>query len=553
MKGIQNTTTVNFSSLIGNGKKYIVPKFQRDYSWDEEQWDDLWIDIETMLTNGMDHYMGYLVLQTSNNKDHFIIDGQQRFTTITIIVLAAIKSIKKLMEKACEVDDNKQRLDSLMASYIGNVDPVSLEYDNYLVLNRNNDGYYKEYIVKLAELKKTRISSTEKLMKKCFEWFEANLYNKYSSGKEYAEFIVNMLDNLFFTVITVNDEMNAFRVFETLNARGVQLSASDLLKNYLFSLVDDASYHRGRVDALEEKWARLTVNMGSEKLPEFLRYFWNSRNKIVRANDLFKEVRKEIKDAAQVFELMNDLLSYSDVYIALKDKNDEYWDGDPEICECIGLLNIFNLKQPYSILMAANKRLDNLSFKKVLKSVIIISFRYSVICGRNPNEIEKAYNNAALYISENKKFDMNLLKKVYIDDRDFAMSFTTKTFVTTSRNTKIIRYILSCIDEVNIDITDDNNSIEHILPQSPSELWEIEDDKVEKLSTRIGNLCLLERKLNKQAQNVTFEEKKHFYVQSVFPSTRSVAENYDRWDENAIGSRQADMARKAKSIWKLIF
>lgn len=68
MKGIQNTTTSHFGSLIGNGRKYIVPKFQRDYSWDVEQWDDLWQDIERMIDDKTDHYMGYLVLQTLNNK-----------------------------------------------------------------------------------------------------------------------------------------------------------------------------------------------------------------------------------------------------------------------------------------------------------------------------------------------------------------------------------------------------------------------------------------------------------------------------------------------------
>lgn len=160
-----------------------------------------------------------------------------------------------------------------MDTYIGNIDPISLEYDNVLVLNRNNDGYYKDYIVKLGELKSRNTSLTEKLMKKCFEWYEDKLKNKYGSGREYAQFVTDLVDNLFFTIITVNDDMNAFRVFETLNARGVQLSSSDLLKNYLFSLVDENSNHRGRIDTLEEKWTKLTANIKAEKLPDFIRYY----------------------------------------------------------------------------------------------------------------------------------------------------------------------------------------------------------------------------------------------------------------------------------------
>ena len=71
MKGIQNTTTSNFGSLIGNGRRYIVPKFQRDYSWDSEQWDDLWVDIDKMISENGDHYMGYLVLQTTNDYSYY--------------------------------------------------------------------------------------------------------------------------------------------------------------------------------------------------------------------------------------------------------------------------------------------------------------------------------------------------------------------------------------------------------------------------------------------------------------------------------------------------
>lgn len=161
MKGIQNTTTSNFGSLIGNGRRYIVPKFQRDYSWDSEQWDDLWVDIDKMISENGDHYMGYLVLQTTNNKEYLIIDGQQRFTTITLIILAAIKSIQKLIDRGEDVEENEKRKQSLLNTYIGNIDPVTLEYDNLLVLNRNNNGYYKEYIVKLGELRTRNTSSTE--------------------------------------------------------------------------------------------------------------------------------------------------------------------------------------------------------------------------------------------------------------------------------------------------------------------------------------------------------------------------------------------------------
>lgn len=558
MRGIQNTSTMTFGELIGNGRKNIVPRFQRDYSWGTEQWDDLWQDILNMISDSEDHYMGYLVLQSSDkaNKEFLIIDGQQRFTTITLIILAAIKSIQRLIAEDEDVENNRQRVQSLTETYIGHIDPISLEYDNTLILNRNNNGYYKDYIVKLGDLRTRNLSVTEKLMKNCFEWFDENLKGKYGTGKEYAEFIVNLVDNLFFTVIVVNDDMNAFRVFETLNARGVQLSSADLLKNYFFSLVDKQSYHSGRIEILEERWSKLSDNIRAEKLPEFMRYYWNSKNKTVRASELFKAIRNEIIDEKAVFAIVNEMMEFSDIYMALKDPNDDLWQDDRNIQSNIELLHVFNLKQPYSLLMAAHKYLDPDLFKRVFDSVIVICFRYSVISGRNPNEIERAFNDIAISISDSKNVDFSKFRKVYVDDEDFYHSFATKDFIYNSRNVKVIKYILGKIEsfrngKVNIDITDEENTIEHILPQNPNDEWNLDEDKVERLNIRLGNMCLLERSYNKDLGNATYEQKKDIYRKSRFATTHNIPERYSIWDENTINQRQKAMGDCAKSIWKL--
>lgn len=556
MKGIQDTSTNNFGDLVSNNKKYIIPRFQRDYSWTEEQWEDLWEDIEAAINEANEHYMGYLVLQTSNNKEFLIIDGQQRFTTITLIILAAIKSISKLSNKE-EFEENNKRIETLKEKYIGHIDPVSLEYDNNLILNKNNNAFYKDYIVKLGSLKVRGLSCTEKLMKKCFEWFENKLLNKFKTGKEYAEFIIRMVDSLFFTVITVNDEMNAFRVFETLNARGVQLSSADLLKNYFFSLVDLNTSHGSHIKILEEKWNKLTANVKTDKLADFLRYYWNSQNKTVRSSELFKEIRSSIKDDKHVFLLVSDLIEYSDIYMALKDPEDEFWEEDDEIKKYIYLLQIFNLKQPFSILMSAYKNLTIENFKKVLKTVVIICFRYSVISSKNANEIERSFNDCAISINKNKSFNISSLLKIYISDDEFVNIFTKKTFPVTSRNTKIVRYILSEInyykDQIAIDCKDEKNSIEHILPQNPNDNWDIDEDKIEIFSIRLGNLCLLEKNLNNNISNEIYEIKKEVLLKSAFATTKSIPQHYSEWNEKSIESRQKQMANIAKSIWKVNF
>lgn len=556
MTGIQDSTTNHFGSLIRSGMKFIIPKFQRDYSWDSEQWDDLWADIETMLNEGTDHYMGYLVLQTSNTKSTIIIDGQQRFTTITLIILSAIKSIQKLANKGLEVDDNKKRIETLMSTYIGNIDPISLEYDNILILNRNNNAYYKDYIVKLGDLKLRNTSYTEKLMKKCFEWFEQKINGKYSTGREYAQFIETIVENLYFTIIKVNDEMNAFRVFETLNARGVQLSSADLLKNYLFSLVDNTSEHPERVNILEEKWTKLTTNVRAEKLPDFIRYYWNSKNKTVRSNDLFKVLRNNIKEDRSVFELINDMLAYSDIYMALKNESDDIWNERDKVQEYVSLLNIFNLKQPISMLMAAYKYLSNEDFERVLCDAIVVSFRYNVICGKNPNDIEKVFNDIAIKISNNNTYDKNLLSKIYVNDNEFTVSFINKVFPENARNNKIIKYILGKYERFkgglrDVSIVSELDTIEHIYPQHPNEEWN--DDNLDSLIYRLGNMCLLEKKLNNNIGNKRYAEKVEVLNQSTFITTNSISSEYPEWVQQSIVDRQKQMAKCAKTIWKITF
>lgn len=558
MIGIQDSTTTHFGSLIRSGGKYIIPKFQRDYSWDVEQWDDLWQDIESMIAESGDHYMGYLVLQSLKGKDCQIIDGQQRFTTITILILAAIKSIQKLVDKGIEVEENNRRIKTLMDTYIGNVDPVSLEYDNILVLNRNNDAYYKDYIVKLGELKLRNTSYTEKLMRKCFEWYENKLVDKFDSGRDYAEFITTVVDNLYFTIIRVNNVMNAFRVFETLNARGVQLSSADLLKNYLFSLVDTTSQLSDRIVTLEEKWSSLTKNIQAEKLPDFIRYYWNSKHKTVRSNELFKAIRENIKSEEQVFTLINEMISYSDVFMALRNATDELWQGNREITDNIELLNIFNLKQPYSVLMAAYKCLDIQAFSKLLNDIIIVGFRYSVICGKNPNDIERVYNALAVQISSTKTYTKSNLKSVYVEDTEFVPAFDQKSMIDNSRNTKIIKYVLGKIERYNGGLRDVNDgseldTIEHILPQNPGSEWGDDNYDFDSLIYRLGNMCLLEKKYNKDLQNASYDTKKAIYQESSFVTTSSIPTEYASWDRNTINKRQQKMGKSAKGIWKIDF
>jgi hypothetical protein len=344
----QNDT---FRKLLGNGLTYRVPRFQRDYSWTETEWDDLWQDLLGTMTSGGEtsHYMGYLVLQSTDDKTFEVIDGQQRLTTLSLIVLAALRSLQRLIEQGIDAEQNGQRLAQLRQTYVGYLDPVTLVTRSKLTLNRNNDRYYQTYLVPLAQkLPQHGFKASERALRSAFEWFDRRVEEHIKAvdvtnrGRALAQLIDSMSDKLFFTVITVSDELNAYKVFETLNARGVRLSATDLLKNYLFSVLHRSEEHEAELKALEDRWESLLNRLGAESLPDFLRNHWNSRHPSTRQTELFKVIRSRVTTRAQVFELLLDMDIDVETYVALTQPESPGWPAPWR--EMVGTLRMFSVR-----------------------------------------------------------------------------------------------------------------------------------------------------------------------------------------------------------------
>lgn len=135
------TENNTYRKLIGNGLTYRIPRFQRDYSWTEDEWEDLWLDI--LGTGEPAHYMGYLVLQSQDDKNFDVIDGQQRLTTLTLIVLAILKNLKRLVDEKNNPEHNQQRIEQIRQTYIGYLDPVTLVSRSKLTLNRKTIIIFK--------------------------------------------------------------------------------------------------------------------------------------------------------------------------------------------------------------------------------------------------------------------------------------------------------------------------------------------------------------------------------------------------------------------------
>jgi hypothetical protein len=561
-----NTKNDTYRKLMGNGLTYRIPRFQRDYSWTEEEWEDLWMDILGTIKPGGEaaHYMGYLVLQSENDKVFDVIDGQQRLTTMTLIALAVLKNIQRLIDEKKDPDRNKKRLDQIRQTYIGYLDPVTLVSRSKLTLNRNNDSYFQTYIVPLGHLPVRGFRASEHSLRKAFEWFEKHVADYATKaggdpGVALAQFVESMSDKLFFTVITVTDELNAYKVFETLNARGVRLSATDLLKNYLFSVLHKDGQHENEMKSLENRWEAMVGRLGSESFPDFLRAHWNSRFSFVRQTELFKTIRGKISTRDAVFELIRQMEEDVDAYMALTQPEASQW--SPDLKQHARELRMFSVRQPFPFLMAARRAFADAPFEILLRASAIISFRYNVIGSQPTNEQERVYNAVAEKLSRKQLSDagtvLAAMSTIYPGDDSFRAAFAEKSLRTTqSRNKRVVRYMLCALEKrltgTALDLDSDSFNLEHVLPENPETGWEaFSDDEEEALVYRLGNLTLLSKGANKDLGNAPYVTKKPVYAASSFGVTRKIAEDNADWTPERLAARQNWMANQATSIWRI--
>lgn len=557
---------MTFRQLFGNGTTYSIPPFQRDYSWSSDEWEDLWQDLLAALRDGdsANHYMGYLVLREATPKDFEVIDGQQRLTTLTLIVLAALSQLKKISERTDDNGRALQRSDALRQSFIGYTDPVSLLARSKLKLNRNNDGFFQNWLVGLREpLPQRGLKASEKRLRDAFVFFDRKLAefvrSEPDAGESIARLIERMSLSLVFTVITVTNELNAYTVFETLNARGVKLSSTDLLKNYLFSVL-----HRGNADSvelstLEARWERILSDLENESFPAFVRAHWMSRHGLVRESDLFKVIRNRIQDRASAFALLRGMEDDVQLYLSLSKTEASGWPQEDR--RAASLLRLFNVRQPFPILMAAKRRFAPVDFSAFINAMVSLTFRYNVIVNGQSSDLETAFSNESVKIERGETINARQallnLRGVYVSDDRFRIQFSDVTFDTNKTpKRKLVKYILGEIERqsggVPVEIESEAVTIEHICPTGPENGWDAFSDlEIEALTMRLGNFTLMEQGANNQQGNAPYLDKRAAYRRSSYVITQQLVQQYPDWTPATLEARQNAFARIATSIWRI--
>lgn len=563
---ILNTRTINYQELISNGKAFRVPPYQRDYSWSEEQWEDLWNDVLELRSQPEDrHYMGALVVEGKNDREFLIIDGQQRMATLSTLALAVIDQLRGLATEGYDSQSNSERADELRNRFIGEKDPASLIESSKLFLNETDDAFYQDYLVQLRKpLNPRGLPKSNRLLWGCFQYFSARI-NEVSQLRRDGESLARLLSEtaarqLLFILITVDDDLNAYTVFETLNARGLELTTTDLLKNYLFSRVRVEA----DLQALQRRWRSLIATVAQERFPDFLRYHLLCEQPKIRSHRLFKLVRDRAKTPETVFALLDALEHRAELFTALSDPNHGYWAELPEAKPFIRELNLFRVRQMTPLLFAAYEKFSREHFVRVLKLVSIISFRYTVVSSLNTNALEPVSHQAAKAILENSATSpaalFQVLKPIYVDDVKFQQNFALLVIDTAGQRSKLAKFILSRLEgdasRRFCDPDTDPGSIEHILPENPSDDWadHIPREKWEAAVYRLGNLTLLESPLNRRVGNAPYDEKIAAYRESVYLLTREVSELAPQeWTLDFLNERQTRMAERAVHLWRSDF
>ncbi|HOK99507.1 MAG TPA: HNH endonuclease family protein, partial [Bacteroidales bacterium] len=453
-----------------------------------------------------------------------------------------------------EPEKNKERKDIYINQYIGFKDPKALTYQSKLILNDLDRDLYSSYLVQLnTPLNISKLPVSNQLMVRAFQYFVEKLktMNLAKNGEDIVDFIESILSNkLIFIQIVVDDSLSAYTVFETLNARGVELTTTDLIKNYLFSLLDSEI----DINNLHPRWNKIVDTVSYRRFPVFLRYFFNSQQRMIRTERLFKEIKARIPSKDQVFNLLSELERYADIYVALDDPDNELWHNNKNVRTMINELLLFDAQQYKSLLLSVYFKMGQY-FEDALRIVRALTFRYNVIGKLNPNRLEEAYNNVAIKVYNGEILTPQAIQQelnnVYIDDEIFKNSFSTIYFNTDKqRDKKLVRYILLSIENKNFHkdyhLFDTNATIEHIFPENY-------DNTAEKMSevliSRLGNLALLEASLNRECSNKSFNEKKEIYLKSQYEMTRKLAEKTE-WNADEIKNRQEQLARIATSIWR---
>ncbi len=556
--GTIESDLLSVGTVLKADARYSVPLHQRDFAWTLEEVDQMWNDIiSAMESNRQDYFLGAIVVQDNKeDKIRTIIDGQQRLASLTMI-FSAIRAI-------CLANSDSERATFITTNYLGIIDFDTLETRARLTLNENNERDFQKLVVDdcsneevYDHARDRRKSKSNANLAKAVKYFRDAVAKKSNAELHYDKFLRELTkfisDRVRVILVRVPDASDAYLIFETLNDRGLDLSMSDLLKNYIFASARD------QIKTVQKQWNDIVVRIEDENLTQFLRHYWLSKYGVVRERDLYKAMKGKFQTKPQVLDLMNELVDAADKYAAISNVDHQIWKGlkvnKTALRKDLEALQIFSLSQFRPLMLAGLSKLNSKEIPKLVRLIVILSIRYNIVGALGTGNIERAYSHAALAVRDSsantaaKIFDKlrSAYPSVYPDDKRFKDDFSKLQ----CNKPKLARYILRCLVDEAVHEDEAKVNLEHIMPQKQNSNWAKAAADEEEYSShvhRVGNLTLLEASVNSAAGNASFDDKKKAFSQSSIAMTRNLSKK-SSWNISEIHHRQIQLSEKANRVW----
>jgi len=571
---------VYFKDIItGQKKQYKVPVWQRPYAWDEKNWNDLWNDLMNVYKhldspNPLKHYLGAAVFKVSDEKAggmtrRIIIDGQQRITTL-ILLLMAIRD-KVLKEKTNDNNEESLRLvNSIENNYLFNPEVSNFEDKFRLILTESDFQDFQSLALRNYVYENNSNSGSG--ICRAYEFFSDRINEKTSSnGFKVLDFfnkIVDVIAGLEFTSISLDESDNPNRIFETLNYRGKKLATSDLVRNlFMMSIKDNTKAQevykniwRPLEKVLEDPSDKQNSNLGN-----FLKdYIAMIEGETIKSEDIYAKFKGildnlESGDDEGVESKLREIKGYADLYGRIIFPEREK-DGDLQAA-LISLKSLFQTTY-YPFLLKAYKAHED---KKLSREDFISLIKYieSFLVRRIFSDLpSNSYNKlfASLCKLDYSTLLSELIKRLdtlqWPDDQEFKTDFIEYPIY--KKKKWLVKFVLCKLEEsfshpekVNFE----DLEIEHIMPQTLTDEWkaylgsewkEIQD----KYCDTIGNLTLISRQSNSKIQQELFEKKKaDWYQNSHIELTKELCKLWNEWKKDQIIERGEKLADRALKIW----
>ena len=579
---VQGTTSTSFvashtqgvGEFIQHRRFFHVPDHQRDFAWTDEEVEEFLSDVTGAINDAEeDYFLGLLVVVEPSRPDGAweILDGQQRLATTTM-VYAAIR--EWLFSAGFSADAEKVQDD-----FIGSRELGENEAAPRLTLNINNRSVFREIVVTRrndafleAKFRAAPRYSSERLLIDaaitCRRTI-ADLANDSSDNpKEQANVLVDLAkylrDHVKIVVMNVASTANAYRIFETLNDRGLDLTVLDLVKNHLFGRSD------GRLSEVQSNWLTMLSNISGRQADDFLKVYWTSKWGRIQRGKLFEawRIKYGSLSSEEVVNLSSDLDQAADRFSALDVSDHDIWNEYSVACKkSIKVLSVLGSRQIWPVLLAALEAFDARQMEQLLSHLVILTVRYQTIGRRRTGRLEISSARVAQAITKGEFDSPRAVWKEYSsivpDDAEFAEDFGRWTESKSAR----ARYILAELEKAEYKRSNNGRepeeipaweelTLEHVLPRSPGDEWASEIQQFPELKEeyihRLGNLCLLHEKPNRRASDRGFVFKQNdIYFESQLTLTSQIAKSYRRWNPASIDDRQRELSKLALLAWPL--